>query len=36
MLHSKHLKLAMNTNWQYIDVCEDKKVVVDNKRSIYQ
>jgi hypothetical protein len=32
MLHSRHLKLAMNTSWQYIDVYEDKIVAVDNKK----
>jgi hypothetical protein len=34
MLHLRHLKLAMNTCWQYIDVFKDKKIVVDNKKII--
>jgi hypothetical protein len=36
MLHSGHLKLAMNTIWQYISVCEHNSAATDNRRSIYQ
>jgi hypothetical protein len=28
MLHLRHLKLAMNTSWQYIDVCEGIRVIM--------
>jgi hypothetical protein len=36
MLHSGHSKLAMNTIWQYISVCEHNRATTDNRRSIYQ
>jgi hypothetical protein len=36
MLHSWHWKFAMNIGWQYIDVWEGIRIIIDNERSIYQ